>query len=68
MSAPDTNVERQKKKHKPSLLGIGAAAVFGVTMIVILSLVVFNKADEDEMSDLPATAEEVQDVIDGTAD
>ncbi len=27
MSAPETNVERQSRRHKPSLLGIGGAIV-----------------------------------------
>lgn len=34
MSAPDTNIEKQASRHRPSLMGIGAAAVF----VVLLTL------------------------------
>lgn len=34
MSAPDTNIDKQKKRHKPSLFGIGGAAVFGVVLLI----------------------------------
>ena len=38
MSAPDTNIERQTRRHKPSLWGIGialaAAAVFAITALL----------------------------------
>ena len=46
MSAPDTDLEKQKRRHRPSLSGIAFVAVFGVTMIVILSFVVFARGDE----------------------
>ena len=36
MSAPDTNVERQENNHKPALLGIRGAVIFGVVMIVLM--------------------------------
>lgn len=36
MSAPDTNVERQADRHKPSLLGIRGAMIFGALMIVLM--------------------------------
>ncbi|KIN64624.1 hypothetical protein Z946_3516 [Sulfitobacter noctilucicola] len=36
MSAPDTNVERQADEHKPSLLGIRGAMIFGALMIVLM--------------------------------
>tara|TARA_R110002124_G_scaffold53302_2_gene152813 strand:+ start:261 stop:458 length:198 start_codon:yes stop_codon:yes gene_type:complete len=38
MSAPDTNVERQEKRHKPSLLGIRGAIIFGVVMVLLVIL------------------------------
>ena len=34
MSAPDTNIERQKSEHKPALLSIRAAVVFGALMLM----------------------------------
>ena len=36
MSAPDTNVERQEVKHKPALLGIRGAMLFGVLMLIVV--------------------------------
>lgn len=39
MSAPDTNLESQKKRHKPSLWGIGAAGAFGVAMLLVIVFV-----------------------------
>ena len=35
MSAPDTNVERQTRKHKPALLGMAAAAVIAVIAAIV---------------------------------
>ncbi len=39
MSAPDTNLDRQARRHKPSLWGIaiavGAAAIFAVTAFLL---------------------------------
>ena len=39
MSAPDTNLDRQKKQHKPSLWGIGAAGIFGVALLLVVVMV-----------------------------
>jgi len=30
MSAPDTNVKKQARRHRPALIGIALAVVFGV--------------------------------------
>ncbi len=39
MSAPDTNLDRQARRHKPSLWGIamavGAAALFAITAFLV---------------------------------
>ncbi|GAB5448007.1 hypothetical protein [Gymnodinialimonas sp.] len=39
MSAPDTNLDRQARRHKPSLWGIamavGAAALFAITALLV---------------------------------
>ncbi|UWR23647.1 hypothetical protein [Sulfitobacter sp. S190] len=40
MSAPDTNVSKQEKQHKPSLIGIKGAMLWGALMIA--GLLVFN--------------------------
>ncbi|MCR9126926.1 MAG: hypothetical protein NXH82_12470 [Rhodobacteraceae bacterium] len=48
MSAPDTNLEKQKSRHRPALWGIGAAAVFGFAMLVTLvGYVMANGGDSD---------------------
>lgn len=46
MSAPDTNLESQKKQHKPSLWGIGAAGVFGVAMLLVIVFVSVGANDQ----------------------
>jgi hypothetical protein len=33
MSAPQTNIEKQKKRHKGPLIGMALAVVFGVGLI-----------------------------------
>ena len=41
MSAPDTNIEKQNKRHRPSLIGIGAVVAFaGVLLIALIVYVV----------------------------
>jgi len=40
MSAPETNVETQKKQHKPALIGIRAAMIFAG--ILLLGLIVWT--------------------------
>jgi len=52
MSAPDTDVEKQSKRHRPALIGIVAAAVFGVLMMIVLTLFVFARGDEPEGADV----------------
>jgi cytoskeletal protein RodZ len=34
MSAPDTNVEKQKKQHKPALIGIRGAMLFALVLLL----------------------------------
>lgn len=48
MSAPDTNIEKQEKQHKPALLGIKGAMVFGVLMVALLLFFVVGNGREDE--------------------
>lgn len=60
MSAPDTNIERQEEKHKPALLGIKGAMLFGGLMLLsALFFAVSNGTSPaeraDESSVLPAT-------------
>lgn len=37
MSAPRTNLEKQKRRHWGPLLGIGLVALFGVILLVLLT-------------------------------
>ena len=32
MSAPDTNIDKQEKQHKPALLGVKGAMIFGIVI------------------------------------
>jgi hypothetical protein len=46
MSAPDTNIETQEKRHKPALFGIKAALGFGALMMVgLLGFNLINAGD-----------------------
>ncbi len=47
MSAPDTNVERQAKRHKSPLLGIAVAVIFA---FIIAVFIVGAVLDEEESS------------------
>lgn len=54
MSAPNTNVKRQEKRHRPAIWGIGVAL-----LIAILAAVAFGFWDgvEEEEQAAPATTE-----------
>ena len=58
MSAPDTNVDKQEKKHKPSLWGIRGAMLFGALMIILmLFFVIDNGRDGDVEQGLSNSSE-----------
>lgn len=38
MSAPQTNIDRQKKRHRGPLLGIGAVVAFALALLLGLSV------------------------------
>ncbi len=44
MSAPDTNIEKQTRRHKPALIGIIAAIAFGGAVFLTMF---FSAVDED---------------------
>lgn len=48
MSAPQTNIEKQKKRHRGPLIGMALVAIFGVGMIF------FWLMDEAASTDAPA--------------
>lgn len=74
MSAPDTNIEKQEKNHKPSLLGVKGAMIFGILAIGILAFVVVDKGRDTAADDVQtsgqveteATAAPVDPVATGT--
>jgi hypothetical protein len=37
MSAPNTNIDRQKQRHRWPLIGIGAAMLFGALIAVLIA-------------------------------
>lgn len=52
MSAPNTDLEKQKKEHKPALIGIRAAMIFAG--ILLLGLIVWTvwQGDSPETPDV----------------
>jgi predicted tellurium resistance membrane protein TerC len=55
MSAPNTNVEKQEKRHRPSLWGIKGAMIFGALML--LGLIGFNMMNADNENALTNTGQ-----------
>ncbi|MEX3016148.1 hypothetical protein [Gymnodinialimonas hymeniacidonis] len=59
MSAPDTNLDRQARRHKPALWGIaiavGAAAIFAITAFLVEGV----PADE-QAAGVPAATDTTQ--------
>ena len=48
MSAPDTNVEKQEKRHRPSLWGIKGAMIFGILMLLgVIGFSMINASNSD---------------------
>ncbi|MEO0744197.1 MAG: hypothetical protein AAFU86_00990 [Pseudomonadota bacterium] len=35
MSAPNTNIERQKKRHRPALIGMAVVAIFAALVFAL---------------------------------
>ena len=46
MSAPRTNIDKQKRRHRPALLGIAAAAAFAALMFFLNAT---SAVDEDSV-------------------
>lgn len=55
MSAPDTNTEKQEREHKPSLLGIRGAMIWGALCIVGLIFYVVMNGDDPTADDVTNT-------------
>ena len=56
MSAPDTNVEKQTNRHKPPLIGMGAAVGFAAILLAIFIGWTFSQSDTPEVAPAPAPA------------
>ena len=48
MSAPDTNIDKQTKRHKPARFGIGGVLAFAAVLFAGLLIWVFATGDEPE--------------------
>jgi hypothetical protein len=59
MSAPDTNIDKQEKQHKPALLGVKGAMIFGIVITAILGFVLIDNGREDRQ---PAAEEGTQEI------
>jgi len=46
MSAPDTDVEEEKRKHKPALIGLRGAMILGAALLVGLIVWVVAQGQE----------------------
>lgn len=56
MSAPQTNIEKQKRRHSPALIGMGIAAV--VVFLVVLLVVPQDLNEEDDAAATQGAAAE----------
>lgn len=51
MSAPDTNTKKEVRRHRPSLLGIGAAVVFA--LVLLFALITWVTSEGETPRDAP---------------
>ena len=65
MSTPDTNVEKEGKRQRPSLIAIRVSALAALVMLGAFLLSIANTASEDatETSAAAPSAEQVQAVV-----
>ena len=49
MTPPDSNIEKQKRRHRPALIGIAAAGLFA--LIVVLALLFATTDGERPLTD-----------------
>jgi hypothetical protein len=55
MSAPDTSVQKQKRRHRPALIGIAVAAAFAA-LVFLLNINSGVDADDTSLVDEAADA------------
>ncbi|MGJ8618036.1 MAG: hypothetical protein ACSHWS_14435 [Sulfitobacter sp.] len=48
MSAPDTDLEKQERRHKAPLLGMKSIIIFAALMLVALVLYTMSQSDDGE--------------------
>lgn len=48
MSAPDTDVEKQGKRHKPSLIGMAVVVAFALALLAALLIFVVDRGGVPE--------------------
>ncbi|MGP6085720.1 hypothetical protein [Antarctobacter jejuensis] len=48
MSAPDTNIDKQQSRHRPSLTGIGLSVGFAATLLVVFLGWVFAQGQDPD--------------------
>lgn len=63
MSAPDTNTEKEEKRHRPALLGIRASMVYAA--ILLVGLVIWMTVSSDEDTGEPGGDDTVETVPEG---
>ncbi|WP_300055880.1 hypothetical protein [uncultured Roseobacter sp.] len=51
MSAPDTNIDRQTRRHWPAILGISAAVLLGIVIGLFIASVM-DVEDGPQMSEI----------------
>lgn len=58
MTPPDTNLNKQKRRHRGPLIGMGLVAVFGVGLILYwIAELIVGAPGPEEIEDQPAPAE-----------
>jgi len=65
MSAPDTNVDKQAKKHKTPLVGIAAVVIYAGALLLGLMFWLSANGNEPGEADEGVTTETPEATIDG---
>ncbi|RFP86840.1 hypothetical protein DZK27_13455 [Rhodobacteraceae bacterium 63075] len=47
MSPPDTNIEKQERRHRPALWGIAIAVVIALVFVATRTVMTVENADEE---------------------
>ncbi len=64
MSAPETNTEKQKKRHKTPLAGMGI--VTGFALVLLVALIAFLSINGNEPADNePVAADAIEPAVEG---